>query len=343
MSFQVCRLNPRVWGFRLLRKLPPVHAPAKTVRCKPMAYKDSLFRSIFGNEKSALSLYNAVHGTDYAERDTEVVITTLNETLWTPRKNDLSFLVNSNLVVVAEHQATINYNMPYRMLQYVCRLLENGVRDNKAVYRQALVRHARPRFMVLYNGTAPFPDRKKMRLSESFEKVAGFDEASLELEIDVYNVNADRNRSILESCRELKGYAYFVSRVRLYENELSAGGEGSVGVERTKKAIKRAILDCKAANLLKEFWENMSQEEIKMLVNEWDMETALEVREEEGYERGMGIGVGIGMEKGVGIGMEKGVETVAVNALTKGLPFELIHEITGLDTETITGLSERLR
>jgi len=58
-----------------------------------------------------------------------------------------------------------------------------------------------------------------------------------------------------------------------------------------------------------------------MLANEWDMKTALEVREEEGFERG--------------------VETVAVNALAKGLPFELIHELTGLDTETITSLSQR--
>ena len=73
--------------------------------------------------------------------------------------------------------------------------------------------------------------------------------------------------------------------------------------------------------MLREFWENMSKEELNMLANEWDMKTALEVREEEGFERG--------------------VETVAVNALAKGLPFELIHELTGLDTETITSLSQR--
>ena len=105
-----------------------------------MAYKDSLFRSIFGNAKSALALYNAVHGTSLDARDTEVVMNTLNETLWTPRKNDLSFLINRGLVVVAEHQSTINENMPYRMLQYVCRLFEKGIEDKKAVYRQALGR-----------------------------------------------------------------------------------------------------------------------------------------------------------------------------------------------------------
>jgi len=314
-----------------------------------MAYKDSLFRSIFDNEKSALALYNAVHGTSLDARDTEVVMNTLSETLWTPRKNDLSFLINRGLVVIAEHQSTINENMPYRMLQYVCRLFENGLENKKAVYRKALVRHARPRFIVLLNSAAAFPDHKKMRLSESFEQVAGFDGVALELEIDVYNVNEGRNSSILEACAELKGYAFFVSRVGAHEKELAAQGDGSGGAERTVKAIRLAIEDCKNANLLREFWENMSQEELNMLTNEWNMETALEVREEEGFERGVGVGmekgVGIGMERGVGIGMEKGMgigmETVAVNALAKGLPFELIHELTGLDTETITSLSQR--
>ena len=68
-----------------------------------------------------------------------------------------------------------------------------------------------------------------------------------------------------------------------------------------------------------------------MLANEWDMATALEVREEEGFERG------------VRLGEERGVETIAANALAKGLPFELIRELTGLDAETITGLSKRAR
>jgi len=63
-----------------------------------------------------------------------------------------------------------------------------------------------------------------------------------------------------------------------------------------------------------------------MLASEWNMETALEVEREEGFERGR--------EEG----METGMETVTMNALAKGLPFELICDITGLDMETIAGL-----
>jgi len=332
-----------------------------------MVYKDSLFRSIFNNEKSALALYSAVcggslgsasaaNGESLSSKSAEVVMTTLNETLWTPRKNDLSFTVNGSLVVIAEHQSTINENMPYRMLQYVCRLFENGVADKKAVYRQALVKHPRPRFIVFFNGAAEFPDHKKMRLSDAFEPVEGFDGASLELEIDVYNVNEGRNRSILEACGELKGYAYFVSRARRHEKELAAPGSASDGLSRrdiTLKAVRLAIRDCKDAGLLREFWEKLSQEEINMLANEWDMETALEVREEEGFERGVQRGRMEGLERGMergmergrmeGMerGMERGRETIALNALAEGLPMGVIQKITGLDTATITSLSQK--
>jgi len=249
-----------------------------------MAYKDSLFRSIFGNEKSALHLYNALHGTSYTEGDTEVVINTLEETLWTWRKNDVSFLVNDCLVVVAEHQSTINENMPFRCLQYICRLFENGIRDKDAVYRRNTIMHPRPRFIVFFNGLDAFPDRRQMRLSHAFKPVSGFEDVNLELVVDVYNINDGRNRDILDACTELKGYAFFVARVRLHEAEFTGQGMDSESI--TVKAIKMAIQDCKDAGYLEGYLENLTTEEIHMLSMEWDWDTALEVREEEGWERG---------------------------------------------------------
>ena len=289
-----------------------------------MAYKDSLFRSIFANEKSALALCDAVLGTSHSGGNPQVVMNTLGETLWTPRKNDLSFILNDCLVVIVEHQSTINENMPYRMLQYICRLFDNDISDRKAIYRQARIELLRPIFIVLYNGPTDFPDRKILRLSDAFRKVPGFEGISLELEVYVYNVNEGRNRSIMESCAELKGYAYFVSRVRRHEADLLKPGTNRR--EATIDAIRLAVRDCKRVGLLNEYWENLSQEDMNMLVAEWDMETALEVREEEGFERGR--------EEG----REEGMENMARNALAKGLPLELICEITGLDPETIAGL-----
>ena len=65
-----------------------------------MAYKDTMFRSLFNNGKSLLELYNALHGTNLSERDTEIVINTLDETLVSRHKNDISFLLNGRLVVM---------------------------------------------------------------------------------------------------------------------------------------------------------------------------------------------------------------------------------------------------
>ncbi|MCL2382561.1 MAG: hypothetical protein FWC64_13395, partial [Treponema sp.] len=50
-----------------------------------------------------------------------------------------------------------------------------------------------------------------------------------------------------------------------------------------------------------------------------------------------------GRKEGIGLGMEKGREETARNALTKGLSPELIHDITGLDMETIQKLASAPR
>ena len=306
-----------------------------------MAYKDSLFRSIFGNARSALNLYNALHGTAYTEQDTEVVINTLDETLWTWRKNDLSFLVNRSLIVVAEHQSTINENMPFRFLRYACRLFENSIEDRKAVYRKERIGFFRPRFILCYNGHEDLPDRKTMLLSDSYMDVPGFEEVKLELEVEVYNINDGRNRGIIEACEELKGYAYFALRADLHRQDLAGRGETAGREALTREAIKRAIRDCRKAGLLVEFWENLSAEEMNMLVTEWSLETALEVSKEEGEQRGERRGIRIGEQRGeqrgIRIGEQRGIELGAnqvLELIDKGYTVEDIRRELRAKAET---------
>jgi len=144
-----------------------------------MAYKDSLFRSIFDNAESALALYRALDGGSSLPEGARVEMNTLGESLWSSRRNDLSFILDDSLIVIAEHQSTVNENMPYRMLRYACRLLDGTVVDGKALYRSARVPIPRLRFITLYNGQAQFPDRKTMLLSEAYRNGAGYDGISL--------------------------------------------------------------------------------------------------------------------------------------------------------------------
>jgi len=287
-----------------------------------MAYKDSLFRSLFANEKSALELYNALHGTDYHEQDTEITINTLGESLFMPHKNDLSFIINGKLVLMVEHQATINENMPFRFLQPIARIFENGIPDKKTIYRKALIRLPRPEFIVLYNGTAPFPDRETLRLSDAYEQVEGFEKVNLELEVTVYNINEGRNAETVNRCEELKGYAYFVYRVRYHEAEERKKRSLSE-TDIPREAVRKAIQDCKDKGLLAGFWDTLTMEEINMIGTEWDLNTALEVEREEGFEKGL----------------EEGLEKAAQNMLRKGFSYEQTAELSMLDIDKVRELS----
>lgn len=80
-------------------------------------YKDSLFSSFLGEPWRLVEIYNAVEGTSYPP-DTAVEINTLTDVLWKDQLNDLSFMLNGQIVVLIEHQSTVNGNMALRMLLY---------------------------------------------------------------------------------------------------------------------------------------------------------------------------------------------------------------------------------
>jgi predicted transposase YdaD len=72
--------------------------------------------------------------------------------------------------------------------------------------------------------------------------------------------------------------------------------------------------------------EKNAAEVISMLKTELKIEDLLDVRYNDGVERGF--------ERG----REKGREEIARNALMNGLSIDLIHTITGLDADTIKKL-----
>jgi hypothetical protein len=90
--------------------------------------------------------------------------------------------------------------------------------------------------------------------------------------------------------------------------------------------MKGAIKHCREHDILKEFLEQHSTEVFNMLLTEWNTEDALAVRFEEGWEGGRG---------------ERDME-IARNALTKGLPLEIIQDITGLSADAIRNIQADL-
>jgi hypothetical protein len=147
-----------------------------------------------------------------------------------------------------------------------------------------MVKVPRPEFIVLYNGIANFPDKKELRLSTAFETVEGNDEINLELTVQVYNINKGHNEHIVERNETLSGYVAFVDMVRAYQKGVRKENPGKGPEEILKLAIIKAIEYCKKHNILMDFWNRLTNEEVNMLTSEWNLEDALAVREEEGKQ-----------------------------------------------------------
>ena len=80
-------------------------------------YKATVFSKLFGEDKeNALSLYNAVNGSDYTNSE-DLVFTTLDDVVYMKMKNDVSFLFDKTLSLY-EHQSTLFFTM---VIRRICR------------------------------------------------------------------------------------------------------------------------------------------------------------------------------------------------------------------------------
>ena len=205
-------------------------------------YKDSLFTRLFSNKNEIISLYNAIKNTNYSIDDTDINIITLEDVLFMDRNNDLCFTINDKLVVLIEHQSSINQNMPLRFLLYIAREYEK-ILDNKNIYKTKLVSIPKPEFIVLYNGEAKYPKFNKLYLSDAF---CNKDNLSLELVVDVININYDEHNHIIEKSITLNDYSYFIHLVRKYIKDYKNSIPKNMLLEH---CIKIAIKECIEKNV----------------------------------------------------------------------------------------------
>ena len=274
-------------------------------------YKNSVFSFLFSDPEKLRELYCALEDVTLA-RDIPVTINTLQDVLFMDRVNDISFEIGDKLVILVEHQSTINPNMCLRLLLYIARIYEK-ITNEKAIYSTRLIRLPKPEFFVLYNGKAPYPDETILKLSDVFESTVSLgvpekEKLALELEVKVININVGRNEKIVKRCETLAAYSTFVGKVQEYEKENKNRDE----------AIKKAVRYCLENDILKDFLEQNATEVMNMLLTEWNWDDAKQVWREEGREEGR--------------------EVVARNAIAKGVPLELISDITGFDITTLQNI-----
>ena len=245
-------------------------------------FKDSLFRLVFHGKEELLSLYNAVNGSAYTNAD-DLKINTLEDVVYMGMKNDVSFLF-AHYLNLYEAQSTSNPNMPLRGTIYFGDLLRGWVESNHLdMYSEKQIMIPKPKFLVFYNGLKKEPERKILRLSDSFEGERD-EEAALECTAILLNINYGYNRELIEKCQTLHDYSYFVETVR----------QGVRAGKTLEEAVDEAISRSLKEGVLKDLLKKNRAEVRNVVLTEYNEELHLKnVREcgyEEGYDNGLDQG-----------------------------------------------------
>ena len=230
--------------------------------------------------------------------------------------NDVSYLVDNKIIVLAEHQSTVNPNMPLRCLEYVTRLYEH-IQNPRDRYSRTLKKIPVPAFYVFYNGRETIPAQKILRLSDSFIRQP--ETPTLELVVKLININYDKDSRIVKRCEPLGQYSLFVDAVRRH-----------IAVDK-EHGFENAIKECIKNDILKEYLQRKSREVINMLIAEYDYDTDIAVQREESLM--------LGIQQGEARGSRQAKLETAKTMLTMHYPFEDICKISGLSPEEVRSIS----
>jgi len=144
-------------------------------------YKDTLFTSLFGNKEYAKLLYESLFPDRESVCEDDINLISLENIFTVERYNDTCMLVKDALIVLTEHQSTINQNMPMRLLLYVAEEYKRIFSGEKSrdLFKSRMVMVPAPEIFVVYTGKGNHPDY--LYLSDAYRMPA----SSLELTVSV--------------------------------------------------------------------------------------------------------------------------------------------------------------
>ena len=183
--------------------------------------------------------------------------------------------------------------MPIRGLIYLTELYKGYIERNKLrIYNETPVKLSFPRYIVFYNGKDGEPERRIMRLSDSYIVNASNKDQKpcLELEALLININYGCNKELMNKCQKLMEYSQLIALIRKHYDEL-VEKYAKLGIHKSKKeifaeAVSLAIEEAIRNNILKEILRNNKAEVTNMLLTEFDEKDYIEGVKEESEQRG---------------------------------------------------------
>ncbi len=270
-------------------------------------YKDSVFVDLFSSckdsKKNFLSLYSALSGKELPD-DTNIENIKLRSSVYKGYVNDVAYNVGGKVIVLLEHQSTVNPNMPLRCLSYIGRIYERLLEPQNK-YSAGLIKIPAPELYVFYNGIEDYPAESMLWLSSSYIGNES-DPPHIEAWVRVININKEKGVEILKRCRILYEYSYFVDAVRRHQK-----------IDE-KSGFEVAIDECINNGILEEYLRENIREVRNMFFGEYDYETDIRVKTRESYDAGMKLGEERGEKRGIKLGEKRGEAKGLAKGLSRG-------------------------
>ncbi|EPF31031.1 hypothetical protein HMPREF9194_01360 [Treponema maltophilum ATCC 51939] len=209
-----------------------------------------------------------MHGT-HLDSSTEITPLRLEHVMYMSFCNDVSCLIDNKIIVLVEHQSTVNANMPSQtpyvrvpclrrvfalqkhLIQCVlsptlATLIRKQIQNPRDRYLRKLKQIPTPEFYVFYTGEEKYPVRTELKLSDAFSVKSV--KPSLELLVKVININYNKDNKLLENCKPLEENTQFVEAVRRHIRLDAENG------------FRNAIKECIQNDILRDYLERKSRE-----------------------------------------------------------------------------------
>ncbi len=256
--------------------------------------KDSVFTDLFGNTKYVLKLYNALHPDATGITEDMIEIVTLKNTLVNGRYNDLGFMVDKRLIVLAEAQSTWSVNIIIRALMYLVDTYQDYIeKEGVNVYGTKRIDFPRPELYVIYTRGGDIEEGEITLTDEFF----GGQEAAIEVRVKVITTSAKGD--IINQ---------YIAFTHVLDEQVEKYG-------RTEKAVKETIGICKERDILKEYLTNREREVQRIMSILYDEEYIQNAREKEVRE------------EGIKVGEARGIDAMIANMRKAGISEDMIQNV----------------
>jgi hypothetical protein len=218
--------------------------------------KDSVFVDLFKDKKYLLQLYKTLHPEDTTATEDSLEIVTLKTILTDNIYNDLGFIANGRLLILAEAQSTWSVNILIRILMYLAQSYnEYFVKTGQDLYKAKKVEMPKPELYVIYTGNkGEKPD--VISLSEEY-----FGKAEIAVEVKAKVIYEQETDDIINQ---------YIIFCKVFNDQRNKHG-------LTEETVKETIRICKDRNVLREYLESKEKEVVTIMMSLFDEEQIMDI------------------------------------------------------------------